>query len=227
MPSAAPAAPSSPGAPARSVQPGRRGVCLVIAAPSGAGKSTIARALRARDPSLFTSVSVTTRAPRPGEREGVDYHFRPLDQFRDMARKGDLLEWAEVFGRGYGTPRKPLLEALESGRDVILDIDWQGYRQLRKALPEDVVGLFVLPPSLEALESRLRGRDSDSAEEIGKRMRAAMDEISHWNEFDYVLVNEVLDQAVEEAQAVLTAARMAVRRRRDLHAQVARFSPVE
>lgn len=202
---------------------GRRGVCLVIAAPSGAGKSTIARALRAGNDRLFSSVSVTTRAPRPGEQEGVDYYYRTLDQFHDMANKGELVEWAEVFGRGYGTPRQPLMEALDSGRDVILDIDWQGYHQIRKALPNDVVGLFVLPPSLVELERRLRGRESDSDAEIQRRMQAAMDEISHWHEFDYALINEDLEHAVKEARAVLNAARLDVRRRRDIAGMVTTF----
>lgn len=196
----------------------RRGVCLVISAPSGAGKSTIAQALRKADPTIFTSVSVTTRSPRPGEEEGVHYYFRDLETFRRMAADGELLEWAEVFGRGYGTPRAPLEEALAAGRDVILDIDWQGCRLMRKAMPEDVVGLFVLPPSLEELESRLRGRNSDSDEEIASRMKAAMSEISHWPEFDYVLVNDDLDRAVEEARSVLAASRLARARRRDVEA---------
>ncbi len=194
----------------------RRGVCLVISAPSGAGKSTIAQALRRADPTIFTSVSVTTRSPRPGEEEGVHYYFRDLETFRRMATEGELLEWAEVFGRGYGTPRAPLEEALAAGRDVILDIDWQGYRLMREAMPEDVVGLFVLPPSLEELEARLRGRNSDSDEEIASRMKAALSEISHWPEFDYVLINDDLDRAVEEARSVLVAGRLARARRRDV-----------
>ncbi len=200
------------------VEQSRRGVCLVISAPSGAGKSTIAQALRKADSTIFTSVSVTTRSPRPGEEEGVHYHFRDLETFRRMAAEGELLEWAEVFGRGYGTPRAPLEEALAAGRDVILDIDWQGYRLMRNAMPEDVVGLFVLPPSLEELESRLRGRNSDSDEEIAFRMKAALSEISHWPEFDYVLVNDDLNKAVEEARAVLVASRLARARRRDVAA---------
>lgn len=194
----------------------RRGVCLVISAPSGAGKSTIAKALRARDGALFTSVSLTTRSPRPGEAEGVDYYFRDIESFRKMAAEGGLLEWAEVFGNGYGTPRTPLLKALETGRDVILDIDWQGYRQIRRALPDDVVGLFVLPPSLEELEKRLRGRGSDSDAVIRRRMNAALSEISHWREFDYALVNGSLEQAVADAASVLSAARLATLRRGDI-----------
>lgn len=200
------------------VEQSRRGVCLVISAPSGAGKSTIAQALRKADPTIFTSVSVTTRSPRPGEEEGVHYYFRDLETFRRMAADGELLEWAEVFGRGYGTPRAPLEEALAAGRDVILDIDWQGCRLMRKAMPEDVVALFVLPPSLEELEARLRGRNSDSDEEIASRMKAAMGEISHWPEFDYVLINDDLERAVEEARSVLAASRLARARRKDVEA---------
>lgn len=184
----------------------------MISAPSGAGKSTIAQALRADDTNIFTSVSVTTRLPRPGEEEGIHYYFRTLEQFRDMVAKGDLLEWAEVFGRGYGTPRAPLEAALIKGKDVILDIDWQGYHQMKKALPQDVVGLFVLPPSLDELESRLRGRQSDQEEEIKKRMKAANAEMSHWPEFDYVLVNRDLEEAVKQARSVLEVARMATKR---------------
>ncbi|MXV45216.1 guanylate kinase [Saccharibacter sp. 17.LH.SD] len=206
-------------------QSSRRGVCLVISAPSGAGKSTIAQALRQRESRLFTSISVTTRAPRPGEEEGVHYYFRDMEIFRQMAQQGDLLEWAEVFGRGYGTPRKPIEQALAAGEDIVLDIDWQGYRLMKKALPEDVEGLFVLPPSLEELEKRLRGRDSDSEEEIAKRMKAAMSEISHWREFEHVVINEDLEQAVDDAQAILRAARMLSKRRSDIAAHIAQWSP--
>lgn len=199
----------------------RRGVCLVISAPSGAGKSTIAQVLRQHDPHLFTSVSVTTRAPRPREEEGVHYYFRTFDEFKEMAQAGELLEWAEVFGRGYGTPRAPIEDALKAGRDVILDIDWQGYRLMKKALPQDVVGLFILPPSLKELERRLRGRDSDSEEEVAKRMRASISEMSHWHEFDYVVTNESLNTAVEEARSVLVASRLKTVRRVDIEASMA------
>lgn len=201
-------------------QRSRRGVCLVISAPSGAGKSTIAHALRQRNPHLFTSVSVTTRAPRPGEEEGKHYYFRSMEAFRSMADRGELLEWAEVFGRGYGTPRAPVEAALAEGRDIILDIDWQGYRLMKKALPKDVVGLFVLPPSLEELERRLRGRASDSDAEIAKRMQASLSEMSHWHEFEHVLINETLETAVDEARSVLEAARLATSRRVDIAASM-------
>ena len=187
----------------------RRGVCLVVAAPSGAGKSTITRALLATEPALSLSVSATTRAPRPNEQDGVHYHFRSPSEFAAMAERGDLLEWATVFGRSYGTPRAPVEAALASGRDVVFDIDWQGHRQLRAALPGDVVGVFVLPPSLAALQSRLQGRGGDSPAEIERRMAAARGELAHWAEFDHVLVNHDLAEAVAAVRAVLHAARCA------------------
>lgn len=199
----------------------RRGVCLVIAAPSGAGKSTITRRLLELEPALSLSVSVTTRGPRAGEVDGVHYHFIGQDQYDAMVSAGELLEWAGVFGKSYGTPRGPVEAALASGRDVVFDIDWQGYRQMRAALPEDVVGLFVLPPSVEELERRLRGRGTDSAEVIAGRMAAARAEMSHAAEFDFVLVNDALDRAVEEARSVLVAARLAVRRQAGLLARFA------
>jgi guanylate kinase len=190
----------------------RRGLCLVIAAPSGAGKSSITRALLAQETELTLSVSVTTRAPREGETDGVHYHFRTRAQFDAMAAGGELLEWAEVFGRGYGTPRAPVEAAIAAGSDVMFDIDWQGHRQLRAALPDDVVGLFILPPSLAELRARLIGRASDDAAEIARRMDAARDEISHASEFDHVLVNRHFDTSVAETRAVLHAARLATRR---------------
>jgi guanylate kinase len=190
----------------------RRGLCFVVAAPSGAGKSTITRALLAREPALFLSVSVTTRAPRPGEQEGVHYYYRSDAEFARMAASGDLLEHATVFGRGYGTPRAPVESALSAGRDVALDIDWQGFRQLRAALPADSVGVFILPPSLDILEARLRARGSDDAAEVTRRMRAARAEISHYGEFDHVLVNDDLQSCIESVRAVLLAARCTVGR---------------
>ncbi|GAJ27801.1 guanylate kinase [Acidomonas methanolica] len=208
-----------------SIKIARRGVCLVISAPSGAGKSTIANALRAADPLLTHSVSVTTRAPRPGERDGVHYHFRDLDSFRAMAAAGELIEWAEVFGRGYGTPRAPVETALADGMDMVFDIDWQGHRQLRDALPGDVVSLFVLPPSVAELERRLRGRASDDPAEIERRMAAALSEISHWAEFDHVIVNAELDRAIGEARAILVASRLKTTRQTGLAEMVAGFAP--
>jgi guanylate kinase len=194
----------------------RRGLCLVLAAPSGAGKSAITRALLAADDSLMLSISVTTRAPRPYESEGVHYYFRSQAAFDSMVASGDMLEWAGVFGRSYGSPRGPVEAALAAGRDVVFDIDWQGYRQVRAALPGDVVGLFIMPPSLVELEARLRRRASDSEAEIVRRMEVAEAEISHVREFDFVLVNHELDRAVAQAQAVLSAARLAMSRQTGL-----------
>jgi guanylate kinase len=190
----------------------RRGVCLVVAAPSGAGKSTITRHLLESEPALTLSVSVTTRAPRPGEQDGVHYFFRSQDGFAAMRERGELLEWATVFGRSYGTPRAPVEQALAAGRDVIFDIDWQGHRLLRAALPADVVGVFVLPPSLEVLEARLRRRGGDDEAEIARRMAAAQAEIAHWAEFDHVVVNTALESAVAAVRSVLHAARLATAR---------------
>ncbi len=190
---------------------GRRGVCLVVAAPSGAGKSTITRALLASEPDLTLSISVTTRQPRTGEQEGVDYFFRNQSQFDDMVARRELLEYAGKFGRHYGTPRAPVEEALAAGRDVAFDIDWQGHRQLRVALPGDVISVFILPPSIEQLDARLRRRGDDPAE-IERRMLAAREEMSHWREFDHVVVNADLTTAIEAVRAVLHAARTATLR---------------
>ncbi|HTZ69463.1 MAG TPA: guanylate kinase [Acetobacteraceae bacterium] len=190
----------------------RRGVCLVIAAPSGAGKSTIARALLAAEPDLSVSVSATTRAPRPGEADGIAYHFISAARFDELIEAGALLEWAEVFGRRYGTPRAPVEATLASGRDLVFDIDWQGWRQVKAALPDDAVGVFVLPPSLAALQERLIARAGDDPGEISRRMDGARGEIAHWHEFDHVVVNDTLQSCVAEVRAVLHAARSATHR---------------
>jgi guanylate kinase len=188
----------------------RRGVCLVLSAPSGAGKTAIADALLASEPDLHLSVSITTRAPRFGEVDGVHYHFRDQAAFDAMVADGALLESARVLGRHcYGTPRAPVERSLRDGKDVVFDIDWQGHRQLRAALPDDVVGVFVLPPSMDVLEARLHGRAGDDAAEIARRMNLARDEISHWSEFDHVVVNSDLPQAIASVRAVLHAARLA------------------
>jgi guanylate kinase len=194
----------------------RRGICLIITAPSGAGKSTLARALLASEDQLSLSVSVTTRSPRPGEQEGVHYFFVSEERFAELADRGELLEWAHVFGRRYGTPRTAVEAALADGRDVLFDIDWQGWRQIRAALPDDCVGVFVLPPSIAALRSRLDTRASDDAAEIVRRMAAARSEIAHWQEFDHVLVNDRLEACLADLRAILYAARTVTRRQTGL-----------
>ena len=196
----------------------RRGLCLVLAAPSGAGKTAISNALLATEPRLRRSVSVTTRAPRPGEIDGVHYHFLTGAAFEQAEKNGELLEWARVLQgtRAYGTPRKPVEQALAAGDDLIFDIDWQGHRLLRARLPGDVLGVFILPPDLATLESRLKGRAGDSDAEIARRMRTARDEISHWAEFDHVVVNNDLPAAVDEVRAALHAARSATARQTGL-----------
>lgn len=190
----------------------------MLAAPSGAGKSAITSALLDADPSLMLSISVTTRAPRGYEQDGIHYHFRAQSEFDTMVDSGEMLEWAGVLGRSYGSPRAPVERALAAGRDVVFDIDWQGYRQVRSALPGDVVGLFVMPPSLVELEVRLRARASDNEAEIARRMATAEAEISHVREFDFVLVNHDLNDAVAQARAVLEAARLAMARQTGLDA---------
>ena len=191
----------------------RRGICLVLSAPSGAGKTAIADALLASEPDLHRSVSVTTRAPRPNEVDGTHYHFHDQAEFDRMAAAGELLEWARVLGRHcYGTPRAPVEQALGNGRDMVFDIDWQGHSQLRAALPRDVVGVFVLPPSLAALEARLHARSGDAPAEIARRMKLARDEISHWAEYDHVVMNTDLAHAIAEVRAILHAARLVTAR---------------
>uniref|UniRef100_UPI003566D6AE guanylate kinase n=1 Tax=Phaeovulum sp. TaxID=2934796 RepID=UPI003566D6AE len=165
----------------------RRGLLIILSSPSGAGKTTLARRLMAKDPGLRFSVSATTRAPRPGETDGKEYWFMDRAGFEAATARGDMLEHAEVFGNLYGSPRAPIEAELAAGRDVILDIDWQGGQQVRNsALGRDVVSIFILPPSIAALEGRLRARGQDSAEVIAGRMARAQDEISHWAEYDYV-----------------------------------------
>ncbi len=199
----------------------RRGLCLVLAAPSGAGKSAIAEALVASEPQLLLSVSVTTRAPRAGEIDGVHYHFQTQEAFDRLVQTNGLLEWARVLGRNcYGTPRAPVEAALAAGLDMVFDIDWQGHRQLRVALPADVVSVFILPPDMATLEARLRTRAGDDDAEIARRMRLAQDEISHWPEFDHVVVNDDLPCAIETVRAVLRAARTTTVRQTGLAAFV-------
>ncbi|WP_284946878.1 guanylate kinase [Acidisoma cladoniae] len=198
----------------------RRGLCLVIAAPSGTGKSSLTRALLAEEPGLALSISATTRTPRPGEIDGKHYLFRNTAEFEALRDSGGLLEWAHVFGREtlYGTPRAPVEAALAAGQDMIFTIDWQGYRQMRDALPQDVVGVFLLPPSMPALAVRLQLRGQDSPEEIARRMAVAQSELEHYTEFDYALINEDFDEAVKDVRAILRAARLATFRQTGLHA---------
>jgi guanylate kinase len=186
----------------------RRGLMLVLSSPSGAGKTTLARRLLDDDRQLELSVSVTTRRQRPGEIEGRDYRFIERARFDGMVRDGELLEWAEVFGNCYGTPRAPVEAALSEGRDVLFDIDWQGTQQLREKADRDLVSIFVLPPSIPDLEQRLRTRAQDSDDEIHARMSKAADEMSHWAEYDYVVINTDIDRAYAEVRSILAAERL-------------------
>ena len=181
----------------------------MLAAAPGGGKTSVSRALLSSEPDLSLSISATTRAPRPAEQEGVHYYFKTPDDFAKMVECGELLEHAQFLGRGYGTPRAPVEAALAAGRDVLFDIEWQGHRQLKAKLPEDVVGVFLLPPSLQELERRLRGRAQDSDAEIARRMAVAREEMTHWEDFDHVLVNRDFETCVAEVRAVLHAARSA------------------
>jgi len=186
----------------------RRGLLFVLSSPSGAGKSTIARRLLADDDGLEMSVSATTRPMRPGETEGVDYHFVDLEHFRSMASAGEFLEWAHVFGHRYGTPRAPVDHLLDQGRDILFDIDWQGAQQLYQQAGGDVVRVFILPPSIEELRRRLVARGTDSAEVIAARMERAANEISHWDGYDYVLVNDDVDRCFADVRTILHAERL-------------------
>jgi guanylate kinase len=186
----------------------RRGLMLVLSSPSGAGKTTLSRRLLDGDNRVSLSVSVTTRKSRPGEKEGRDYRFIDRKRFDAMVDNNELLEWAEVFDNYYGTPAKPVMDALATGRDVLFDIDWQGTQQLRAKARGDLVSVFVLPPSIPELERRLRSRAQDDYETIHRRMAKAADEMSHWAEYDYVVVNHDLDQAFADVSAVLAAERV-------------------
>ena len=191
----------------------RRGLMFVLSSPSGAGKTTLSRMLVAETPALQMSVSATTRPMRPGEVEGKDYFFVDQKRFDEMAARGDLLEWAPVFGKSYGTPRAPVETALSEGRDVLFDIDWQGTQQLREKAGPDVVSVFILPPSAADLEKRLHTRAQDSDEVIRGRMDRASHEMSHWAEYDYIVVNENVDHAFAEVQSILKAERLKRTRR--------------
>ncbi len=186
----------------------RRGLMLVLSSPSGAGKTTLSRRLLDADPTVALSVSVTTRKQRPGEVDGRDYHFIDAQRFDAMVANGELLEWAQVFGHRYGTPRARVEETLAQGRDVLFDIDWQGTQQLREKAVRDLVSIFVLPPSIPDLERRLRTRAQDSDEVIHARMAKAADEMSHWAEYDYVVINTDIDRAFAEVRSILAAERL-------------------
>ncbi len=181
---------------------------LVLSSPSGAGKTTLSRALLDSDGGIRLSISVTTRKPRPGEVDGKDYVFVSGENFERMRAAGDLLEWAQVFGNAYGTPRAPVEEAIARGEDVLFDIDWQGAQQLAEKMAGDLVRVFILPPSGSVLENRLRGRAQDPPEVVAKRMAEASAEISHWAEYDYVIVNADLDTSISGLKAILAAERL-------------------
>jgi guanylate kinase len=197
----------------------RRGLLLILSSPSGAGKSTLSRMLMDWDPTMRFSVSATTRKPRPGEVEGRDYYFLSQQAFAENVRKGEMLEHAEVFGNFYGSPRAPVDEAMKNGRDTLFDIDWQGGQQVKQAMRGDVTSVFILPPSIAELERRLRSRAQDSDAEISKRMAKSRDEISHWAEYDYVLVNDDLRKTFEQLTDILQVERM----RRDRQPQLSAF----
>ncbi|PPD28562.1 MAG: guanylate kinase [Hyphomicrobium sp.] len=186
----------------------RRGILFVLSSPSGAGKTTLARRLLEVDKGIGMSISVTTRKPRPGEVDGLDYIFVDDRRFTEMREGGELLEWALVFGNQYGTPRAPVEGAVRAGRDVLFDIDWQGAQQLAEKMAGDLVRIFILPPSGSALEQRLRARNQDPPEVVARRMAAAAAEISHWGEYDYVVINADLDHSLASLQSVLAAERL-------------------
>lgn len=195
----------------------RRGLLIVLSSPSGAGKSTISRMLLAADRDITMSISATTRPRRPGETDDVDYHFVTDEQFDAMVASGEFVEWAHVFGYRYGTPKAPVKAALKAGRDILFDIDWQGARQLEPDFGEHLVTIFLLPPSMQELERRLRARGTDSAEVIADRMRRAADEIDHWAEYEYVLVNRDMDDCLAQVRAIVSAERSKKVRQTDLN----------
>lgn len=191
----------------------RRGLMLVLSSPSGAGKTTISRALLEAEPNLSMSVSVTTRKPRPGEQDGKDYYFISVPEYERMVRDGELLEHARVFDNLYGTPRVHVERTLSAGRDILFDIDWQGTQKLKATAAPDLATIFVLPPSHDELERRLRTRAQDSDEVVRNRMARAADEMSHWQEYDYVIINRDVDKSIAEAKAILHAERLRQTRR--------------
>jgi guanylate kinase len=201
----------------------RRGLMLVLSSPSGAGKTTLSRMLLTTERNIELSISVTTRPRRRGEVNGRHYHFIDRKRFDQMVKTGDLLEYAEVFGNGYGTPRKPVEKALKAGRDVLFDIDWQGTQQVRERARDDLVSVFILPPSSGELARRLHTRALDDKKVIRARMAKAGDEMSHWPEYDYVVVNRDLDRAFSDVRAILAAERLKRERQTGLSAFVRRL----
>jgi len=203
------------------MSPSRRGLLLILSSPSGAGKSTLSRRLRSWDPSIGFSVSATTRPPRPGEEDGREYHFIDRAAFEAQILAGDMLEHAEVFGNLYGSPRAPVEAIINDGQDIVFDVDWQGGQQIRNsALGEQVVSIFILPPSIAALAHRLRSRGQDSEEVIAGRMAKSQNEISHWAEYDYVLINEDLEACESQLRAIVKAERLRRGRQPGLTAHV-------
>lgn len=195
----------------------RRGLLLILSSPSGAGKSTLARRLMQWDPTLRFSISATTRQPRPGEEDGREYYFHSRAAFEALVQADEMLEHAEVFGNFYGSPKAPVEAAMREGRDTLFDIDWQGGQQIRNSsLGRDVVSIFILPPSIAELEARLRARAQDSDEVIASRMEKSRDEISHWAEYDYVIINRDIESAFNELTAILQAERLKRDRQPDL-----------
>lgn len=202
----------------------RRGLLIILSSPSGAGKSTLARALRQWDPTLEFSVSATTRAPRAGEEDGKDYYFVPIEEFQRQVADGEMLEHARVFENYYGSPKAPVSAAIEAGRDVLFDIDWQGAQQIGKsALQNHVLSIFILPPSIPELHRRLVSRGQDSPEVIERRMQKSWDEISHWDGYDYVLVNDDLAVTEERLKTIITAERLRASQQPDLVDHVRRL----
>jgi guanylate kinase len=210
---------------AKAVKIARRGLMLVLSSPSGAGKTTLSRMLLEHDPMVELSVSVTTRLRRANEKQGRDYDFIDKSRFDRMVKNNELLEWAEVFGNFYGTPRAPVEKTLAKGRDVLFDIDWQGTQQLSEKARGDMASIFVLPPSLRELERRLRQRALDDKSVIRARMAKAGDELSHWPEYDYVIMNRDIDRAFSEICAILAAERLKRERQTGLSALVRGLQP--
>jgi len=210
---------------AETVRPARRGLIMIMSSPSGAGKSTLTRTLSKspNETNLDLSISVTTRPKRPSEIDGVHYHFIDRETFDEMRQRDELLEWAEVHGNGYGTPRKPVENSLKAGRDVLFDIDWQGTQQILEKAREDVVSIFILPPSMAELRSRLVRRAEDAPEVIAKRLANAREEIARWTVYDYVIVNDDLDKAYEAVRSILAAERLKRSRATGMEAFVERL----